>query len=465
MTTLSSINRLLFGPPPPRTPRAGADARLRRAFQAADLAAIYLVARVKFYAMLAVSLYLIVQFPNAWVLYWAGFAMAIGIGGLVHYRLEVAHRRTFWRYAFALFDIAILTIAVTIPNPGLYDPLVPAQANLRFNSGTYYFVFVALAALTYSPRFVLWVGCASAVAWAAAATRYIALPDTVTLLDLPNYFTATQAEKFAYSQMPTFVSIANITQDIAMILLVTAIAAVAVWRTNGLIGRQLTAERERANLSRYFSPNMVDELAGMDQPLGAGRKQDAAILFADIVGFTPLAEKLSPEATMALLRGFHGRMARQIFAHGGTVDKYIGDAVMATFGTPIEGRRDALNALACAAAMLKDLDTWNAEREAAGEPPLRIGIGLHCGPVVVGDIGDERRLEFAVLGDTVNVASRIEGLTRRLDTSLLVSSTLVDRARIEAEPKDAALLSQLAPAGSEVVRGRTSETEIWTLTR
>ena len=101
-----------------------------------------------------------------------------------------------------------------------------------------------------------------------------------------------------------------------------------------------------------------------------------------------------------------------MFAHGGTLDKFIGDSVMATFGTPQPGPRDAAHALACARAMLASLGVWNSERTARGEMALRAGIGLHFGPVVLGDIGDERRLEFAVLGDTVNTASRLEGLTR-----------------------------------------------------
>lgn len=463
MTTTTTFNRLLFGPAPPRARRPVPSERLRRAFAEADRAAIYLVARVKFYAMIAVSIYLVLQFLNPWVLYWVGLAAAIGIGGVIHYWLEAAHRCPWYRYAFAVYDIVILTVALVVPNPGVFDVTVPAQTTLRFNSGTYYFVFIALAGLTYSPRYVLWVGGVSAAALAAAAVYYVLLPDTVTVLDLPNYLTATPEEKFALSQQPTFVSVANIIQDIVMVLLVTVIGAIAVWRTNGLIGRQLTAERERANLSRYFSPNLVDELADMDRPLGVGRRQNAAILFADLVGFTSLAEKLSPDATMDLLRSFHGRMARQIFAHNGTVDKYIGDAVMATFGMPAEGPRDAINALACAAAMLHDLEAWNAERRAAGAPELRIGIGVHCGPVVVGDIGDERRLEFAVLGDTVNVASRVEGLTRTVAQPLLVSNALADQARREAGPDDTPLVARLVPVGAAVVRGRSSETEIWTL--
>ena len=100
-------------------------------------------------------------------------------------------------------------------------------------------------------------------------------------------------------------------------------------------------------------------------------------------------------------------MEEAVFAHGGTLDKYLGDGLMATFGTPFASERDALNALDCARAMMDSVARWNETRAARGEPPIRASVGLHYGPAVLGDIG-ANRLEFAVIGNTVNVASRIE---------------------------------------------------------
>ena len=185
-----------------------------------------------------------------------------------------------------------------------------------------------------------------------------------------------------------------------------------------------------------------------------------AVLFVDIVGFTSLCERMPPEAVMAMLRGFHGRMADCVFAHGGTLDKFIGDSVMATFGTPRPGPHDAASALACGRAMLASLGAWNAERAAGGEPPLQIGIGLHFGPVVLGEIGDERRVEFAVLGDTVNTASRLEGLTRELGASMAASQALVDRALTQVGPRALGGMRQHARL---TVRGRAESIDLWTL--
>jgi adenylate cyclase len=134
--------------------------------------------------------------------------------------------------------------------------------------------------------------------------------------------------------------------------------------------------------------------------------------------------------------------------------------MMATFGTPYPGPHDATNALACARAMLVALDCWNCQRESRGEPSLRAGIGLHYGPVVLGDIGDERRLEFAVLGDTVNTASRLEALNRSLGTSLAASQALVDRVLAQAGEHAIKGMRQHAPVA---LRGRAEAVGLWTL--
>jgi adenylate cyclase len=151
------------------------------------------------------------------------------------------------------------------------------------------------------------------------------------------------------------------------------------------------------------------------------RRQAVGVLFADLVGFTTLAEDMTPEEVMALLRDFHGRMEDQVFRHGGCLEKFIGDALLATFGVPDVGSRDATDALACARGMLAALAAWNGERVARGLAPLRIGVGLHYGQVVLGDIGSERSMAFATVGDTINVTSRLQSLTRDLGATIVAS--------------------------------------------
>jgi adenylate cyclase len=223
------------------------------------------------------------------------------------------------------------------------------------------------------------------------------------------------------------------------------------------------AERARNNLSRYFSPNIVAMLAAQDEPLGAVRRQMVAVLFVDIVGFTRMAETMSPEAVTTLLRQFHERMTAQIFACGGTVDKYIGDEIFAVFGVPTANDTDAASALRCADLMLAALAGWNDEREAAGQSPLAIGIGLNYGPAVLGDIGSEHSMSFTVIGDTVNTASRLQGLTRTLETPLVVGDPLVRAVRAAApDAATVGLLDRLRDRGEQTLRGRASAVRIWT---
>jgi adenylate cyclase len=223
--------------------------------------------------------------------------------------------------------------------------------------------------------------------------------------------------------------------------------------------RRAAAERARNNLARYFSPSFAALLAERDEPLGAVGRQDVAVLFADIVGFTRIAETATPEAVVTMLRQFHDRMTGQIFACGGSVEKYIGDEIFAVFGVPEPGPADAANALRCAALMLEALDHWNRARAAAGEAVIAIGIGLNYGPAVLGDIGSEHSLSFTVIGDTVNTASRLQGLTRTLATPLVAADALVRAAA--ADPAATPILVRLRDHGDHLLRGRGAAVRVW----
>lgn len=139
---------------------------------------------------------------------------------------------------------------------------------------------------------------------------------------------------------------------------------------------------------------------------------------------------MNPRLVIDLLREFHVRMEREVFRHHGTLDKYLGDGLMATFGTPVAGRQDATNALACAHSMRDSLMAWNGERARQGKLEIRAGIGVHCGEALLGDIGSNR-LEFAVLGMTVNIAARLENLTRKLQAGIVISEALAAQVRTE----------------------------------
>jgi adenylate cyclase len=271
---------------------------------------------------------------------------------------------------------------------------------------------------------------------------------------------ATIEDKATHFLQPNLINLQQLITQVIAFMLVAMVLAIVVWRTRALVLTHAQAERARSNLARHFSPNMVDELANMDEPLGAGRSQQVGVLFADVVGFTRFAATKEPNEVLHVLREVHSLMADQVFAHGGTIDKYLGDGIMATFGTPHSGEHDAANSLACARGILKGSAKWNEARAKRGDPPLPIGVGVHYGPVVLGDIGDERRLEFAVIGDTVNVASRVERLTRKLRVGLVASDDLIRRVR--SDIGSAALCEGMDEAPPQAIRGREETIRVWT---
>ena len=217
-------------------------------------------------------------------------------------------------------------------------------------------------------------------------------------------------------------------------------------------------ENKRAILARYFSPNMVDDLMQTGGRLNETRTQLVTVLFVDIIGFTKVSAQLSGVAAIALLRDYLSILQEAVFAHGGTLDKFLGDGLMATFGTPRSGTSDATNAVRCARMMGEKIVVWNAKRRAANLELLRVGMGLHHGEVVLGDIGSERRMEFAVIGDTVNVAHRIEGKTRDLNIATLASQAVIDAVRAE---NNEAELEGFLDFGLHGLRGREGLFHLW----
>jgi PAS domain S-box-containing protein len=221
------------------------------------------------------------------------------------------------------------------------------------------------------------------------------------------------------------------------------------------------ADRKKANLARYFSPKMVEVLAQADRPLGHVRRQEIAVMFIDIVGFTALSEMLTPERVVALVRSFYRRMSKVIFAHGGSIEKFAGDALMALFGVPDPGRGDATSALAAALGMMDELNRWTAKRVRSGRESIDVGISVHFGTAVLGDIGTRESMTFTAIGDTVNTASRMQALCRELKRRLVVSQPLVDRVRQEGGDDEVAL-AHLFDAGSYRLRGRSQKIHVWT---
>ena len=210
--------------------------------------------------------------------------------------------------------------------------------------------------------------------------------------------------------------------------------------------------RERAMLRSafggYVSPQIMNEiLAGRIQPGLGGKRQRVCILFSDIRDFTTRSEFMAPEQLIDMLNRYFSEMTQSVHAEGGTVDKFIGDGMMCFFGAPQPLERPAASAVACARDMLARLDRLNASLKAQGVAPIAIGIGLHVGEAVVGHVGSDDRHEYTVIGDAVNTASRVEGLSKKVGYALVISKDvwgeLADR-------------ENFTPLGEQAVKGRSS---------
>jgi adenylate cyclase len=435
----------------------GARARLEAAFAREERRGLMLAAAARSAATAVIIGWLAVANPErgpafAWVLASASFFLVTGLAQFgLHWRRLAP---PIVSYVFMLVDSLALAAVLLLPNPFAATSL-PLPLPLRFASFLYFFIFLMQAAFSFRPRLLLWTGLSGVAAWTLGFLWIVRQPETI--VDPPGGLG--RAGMLAVYLDPNYASILKYENEVIVFVLVSVGLALLVRRSRSLVAERSEAERARGNLARYFSPKVVDTLAERDEPLGRVRRQAVGVLFADLVGFTTMAEEMTPEQVMALLRDFHGRMEDVVFRHNGCLEKFIGDALLATFGVPDTGPRDATDTLACARGMLAALEAWNGERAAAGLPRLHMGVGLHYGPVVAGDIGSRRSMAYATVGDTTNVTSRLQALTRELGATIVASGALV--AAIEREGADRRLLEGLTPRGPHTLRGRDTPIVLW----
>jgi adenylate cyclase len=434
--------------------------RIDRTFTAEESDGLRLATKGRCISLASIAVLLVFVAPFPGVFYYHGLLVLFFLLGIAYARLSQRAPGSEWYgYALVALDFSLLGFTLLYPNPFATVDF-PPQIGLRSGNFVYFFVLLCGLAFSYRPRMMVAGGVAGALVWGIGVLIIVKRPETTTSLspDLP------LAEFIETILAPHFVDIGVRLQEIVVFLIVAGLLAVIVGRSRRLVLRQVASERERGNLARYFPPNMVDRLSHMDAPLAQTREQKVAVLFTDIVGFTRWSEAHSPTAVIALLREVHARFEVAVFEHSGTLDKFIGDGVMATFGTPEAGAHDPANALRTVHSILSAFDGWNAERAVRGEAPVQIALGLHYGTVVIGDIGSERRMEFAVLGDTVNVASRLERLTREVKRRVVISDEIVQAVR-ESEPASTAesLLKGFEKGEIAEIRGRQGSIRIWSL--
>jgi adenylate cyclase len=240
--------------------------------------------------------------------------------------------------------------------------------------------------------------------------------------------------------------------DLDMLTALANYAAVAVERAR--LNKKIVAEeKKRERLGRFLSPQVTSRiLAASDTTgaeLGAPEVREVSVLFADISGFTSMSEKMSPSSIALLLNDYLSRMTDVIFKYEGTLDKFIGDAIMAVFGAPLDMPDHAQRAIRTALEMQERLAEWNAERKEG--PAFRVRIGINSGKAVAGEIGSVNKKEYTVLGDTVNTASRLESSVAKPGSVVIGQQTL---ALVEG-------LFECRPLGSFSLKGKEKEVLVY----
>ena len=279
----------------------------------------------------------------------------------------------------------------------------PRSFYLKSPTLLYVFIFIALRALRFEARYVVAAGLVAAAGWTGLASYAI-------------YTTGTEmvTRDYVYYMTNNAVLVGAEFDKIISILLVTAIIAVAINRAWNLLNRSVTEGQAAQDLSRFFSPEIADQITASEEAVsaGSGQTREAAILFCDIRGFTSFSNTHQPNEVIAMLADYQHQIVPILQKHGGTIDKFMGDGIMVTFGAALPTETFAADALRAVDELMLGADLWNAGRVAAGEPELRVGAAVASGRLIFGAVGDASRLEYTVIGDAVNLAAKLEKATK-----------------------------------------------------
>jgi adenylate cyclase len=276
----------------------------------------------------------------------------------------------------------------------------PASFYLKAPTLLYVFIFIALRALRFDALYVLLAGLVAALWWLGLVYYAFTVDprDTMITRNYVEYLTSNS------------ILVGAEFDKVISILTVTGVLVVALVRGRRLLIRAVSESLAAQELSRFFAPEIARHIKGAEQQIraGTGEVRDAAILNLDLRGFTRLAQSMAPADVMTVLGEYQGRMAPIIRRHGGSIDKFMGDGIMATFGAVRSSETFAADALAALDEVMADAARWREDSRAAGRVPLEVGGAVATGRVIFGAVGDQTRLEYTVIGDSVNLAAKLE---------------------------------------------------------
>ncbi len=337
-------------------------------------------------------------------------------------------------YLSATIDVATL-YALIASFPFQYGS--PAALYLKGPTLSYVFVLISLRTLWFDPRLTLYTGAIAAAGW-GALTLAAALDGAPLTADYRVYMTSLSVLPGAELER------------IAAILLTTMVLAVAVYRARALLYRTATEETAAADLSKFVGRDAAARIRASRDGLraGDGELRHAAIMMIDLRGFTPATRGLPPTEVIAMLNDYQSRMLPVIERCGGSVDKFLGDGILVSFGAARETGVECAEAVGAALAIADEADRWKGERVRAGLLALDIGVSIAFGAITFGAVGFGDRLEFTVIGDAVNLAAKLEKHAKAERCRIIATAEVLDRAAAQGFPQRA---KRLAPGA--VVEG------------
>ena len=358
-------------------------------------------------------------------------------------RLGLAYRRLLpaWLLHLSVVVDMALLLALIWSFHLKYDQ--PASFYLKVPTLLYVFIFISLRALRFETRYVLSAGFAAAAGWLLMVTYAVRVDsdDPMVTRDYVQYMTSNS------------VLLGAEFDKVLSILMVTLILALAISRARDLLVQAVADHSAATELSRFVPDRVAEQVRSADAPVQAGQGEvaEATILFSDIEGFTTLSERLTPEQLISILNEYFAVVSEPIVRHGGVINQFQGDAILATFNMPEALTDHAREAVQAACGMQQAL----RQHRFGDGLTLRSRIGINTGRVVGGLVGTGDRLGFTVHGDEVNLAARLEQLNKEHGTRILVSRRTADLAGRDR--------FDFSSIGSTTVRGRRASVEIFSL--
>lgn len=287
----------------------------------------------------------------------------------------------------------------------------PPSFYLKAPTFLYVFIFITLRALRFRPSFVVLAGSATILAWAAMVAYVLVAEGREPLTrDYVRYLTSNA------------LLIGGEIDKLIAIGVVTGILYVLLRRTRALLVQAVSEGAAAANLSRFFDETVASRIRIADDPSAQATRREAALLFVDLRGFTQLAARLEPTEVIRFLAEYQRRLVPLVRAHGGVIDKFLGDGIMASFGTAQASSTYAADALRTVDAIMAEVRRWSADGPLSRLPPRSVGAAVAAGSVIFGTVGDPTRLEFTVIGAPVNLAAKLEKTNKRLGSQAITTA-------------------------------------------